>query len=385
MLTLFKKYKIPLVITGFIVLGFIIALVFNTKFSANQDAPFSTSKLNILIAGYDSSINGPPRADTVIVASIDLKTKEAGILFIPRDTRLQIPNNGIDRVNAAHAYGGIELLQETLESFLDVPMDYYLETDFNGFARIIDLLGGITINIERHLQYTDEAANLEIDLAAGKQLLSGEEALHYVRYREPIRGDIGRVARQQKFVKAIMNKFKNPEIIVKLPSLLNEIFKSVKTNIPLQDISPFIHLIKEMNINQIETAMVPGVPRYIGGASYWVVNEDELQILVDNIIRSKEYINNSNIHLFLYNGNGGKGVAHQLARQLSKYGFKIDEIDNAPHFNYEETIITYFDTRDKLIARGIQEVIGGKIRYERRDRQGIKIIIGANYMEDIDT
>ena len=179
-----KKSRNIFLITGLIsliLLAILIIYFFNNDFWALQQNPFKSSKLNILLVGYDSSINGPPRADTIIVASIDLKTKEIGLLSIPRDTRINIPGYGMNRINASHAFGGVELTASTLEDYLDVPIEYYVETDFYGFGGIIDAIGGVEINIKEPLQYVDNAGGLYIDLPAGNQRLNGEEALQYVR------------------------------------------------------------------------------------------------------------------------------------------------------------------------------------------------------------
>lgn len=380
-----------LLFSGFIlllILGFSIAVFLNTDFWALQNSPFESSKLNILVVGYDSLVNGSPRADTIILASIDLKTKDVGLLSIPRDTRVDIPGHGMNRVNASHAFGGIELTDKTLELFLDVPIDYYVETNFNGFAKIVDSLDGVEINISQPLHYVDKAGDLYIDLPAGQQVLNGDEALQYVRYRESIEGDIGRVARQQKFIKAMFKKVLRPDIVMKLPGIYTEVKKTVNTNIPLQDISPFIHLLKDMDMNNFKTVMLPGQPKYINGASYWLADEKELDVVVNNLIRSKEFIRNSRICLGIYNGNGQVGLAGQVSDQLGKYGFVIDRIANADHYNYQETRIKYYDRANEATALNIQKVLGGKVIYEESTREGekaaankedISIIIGNDY------
>ncbi len=379
-----KLSRNTLLLSGFIfliLLGISLSFIFNTSFSVINNNPFKSSKINILVIGYDSTINGPSRADTIILASIDLKTKEVGVLSIPRDTRVEVPGHGLDRVNASHAFGGIELTDRTLESFLNIPIDYYIETDFDGFAQIVDTLGGIEINIKEPLNYVDKAGGLYINLPAGKQLLNGDQCLQYVRYREPIYGDIGRVERQQKFIKAVVNRILNPNIIVKLPGLIKDIKAGVDTNIPFQDISPFVRLLKDMNQEMITTATLPGEPKYINGASYWIADEEELDILINKLIRSKEYIKNSRYQLSIYNGNGVAGMARQAADELGKYGFEIGRIGNADNYNYEDTIIKYFDTRDKSQAISISELIGGIIEYkEKKDSDSIEIIIGADYL-----
>ncbi|MFW5981366.1 MAG: LCP family protein [bacterium] len=353
-------------ISGLIFLIFISSALlyfFNNDFRALSRNPFSSSKLNILILGFDDTINGSPRADTIILASIDLDTNKVGFLSIPSDTRLNIPGRGMNRINAAYAFGGAELSVAAMEELLDVAIDYYVETDFQGFAKIIDIIGGVKIDIEQRMHYVDEAGGLYIDLPSGRQKLNGEEALQYVRYREPIKADIGRVERQQKFIKAVVKKLMSPEIITKLPAIYNESQQAVNTNIPLQDISPFLRLLSDIDLNNLETLTLPGEGSYINQASYWVVNEEELEIVVNNFIRSKEYIDNGQYKLSILNGNGVSGQAGEISSTLSKYGFNIIKTGNANHYNYQDTIIRYYNKNEGEMARKIGNLLGGKLEY----------------------
>lgn len=383
-----KKY----IIIGLIFLIIISALLFyffNSNFWAFRNNPFGSTKLNILIIGYDSSINGPPRADTIILSSIDLESKKMGLLSIPRDTRVSVQGYGMNRINASHAFGGIDLTISTIEDFLNIPVDYYVETDFQGFAKIIDAIGGVEIEIKEPLKYVDKAGGVFIDLPAGKRVLSGKEALDYVRFREPIKGDIGRVERQQKFIKSVMHRVLSPDIIMKLPSIYNETKKAVNTNIPVQDITPFIRLLKDMNLSNIETVILPGEPRYIHGASYWVVNEEESEILVNKLIRSKEYIRNGQYKLRILNGNGVPGQASEVASDLKKYGFNVISIANAASYDYDTTEIVYYRKDNKSIALSIRELVSGEVQFleleetEALDKnEDIQIIIGADNLND---
>ncbi len=383
-----KKSRNIFLIIGLIsliLLAILIIYFFNNDFVALQKNPFKSSKLNILLVGYDSSINGPPRADTIILASIDLKTKEIGLLSIPRDTRISIPEHGMNRINASHAFGGVELTASTLEDYLDVPIEYYVETNFRGFAGIIDAIGGVDINIKEPLQYVDNAGGLYIDLPSGNQHLDGEESLQYVRYRGAIKGDIGRVERQQKFMKAMMKRIMNPDIVIKLPSIYSETQKAINTNIPVQDITPFVRLIKDINLNMIETVMLPGEPKYIHGASYWIADDKELKIVVNNLIRSKEYIRNGQYKLAILNGNGIAGQASGISDDMEKYGFQVISIANADNFSYEDTLVIYYHKDMRKIADNINDVIGGKSEFVKLDKseleklkEDIQIIIGSD-------
>ncbi|MFI5359278.1 MAG: LCP family protein [Halanaerobiales bacterium] len=383
-----KKVRNRFFIVGLIlliVISMLLIYFFKSDFWALRNNPFGSSKLNILVIGYDSSINGPPRADTIILASIDLERKEIGLLSIPRDTRVKIPGHGMNRVNASLAFGGIDLTLATLEDFLAVPIDYYVQTDFQGFARIIDAIGGVELDIKEPLKYVDRAGGVYIDLPAGRRVLNGKESLDYVRYREPVKGDIGRVERQQKFIKAMVKRVLSPDIIVKLPAIYNEIRQAVDTNIPVQDITPFMRLITEMDLRRMETVTLPGEPQYINGASYWVPDNEETKILVNNLIRSKEYIKNGQYNLRIVNGNGVPGQAAKFASKMEKYGFNIHSLANASRYDYLTTEIHYYDEANEEIAMKIKELIGGKLCFVETTEaepvgrgEDIQIILGAD-------
>lgn len=373
------NWKIIIFIVLLIIISLYLYIFFNDNFSLLDLNPFRKSKLNILVAGYDSSINGPPRADTIIVASINLSNNKIGLLSIPRDTRVKINGHGYGRINAAHAYGGIDLLNETVEDFLNIKLDYYLETDFKGFENIIDTIGGIEVTINKPLHYIDKAGGLYIDLPAGNVHLDGDKALQYVRYRDDTLGDIGRVARQQKFIEALMEKITSTNNILKLPSIYNELMSTVDTNIPFKDVTPFLKLAKNVNMNSLKTDMVPGTPEYINRASYWIPDQDSLNIVVDSLIRSKEYIQNDQYYITILNGNGVSGVANKAADELKKYGFNIEKISNADNFDYQQNII-YYHKDNKKIATGLQEILGGNIEEMKESKVDFIIVLGQQFI-----
>lgn len=376
------KWKTIALILLIIIISLSLYILLNDNFSLLNLNPFRKSKLNVLVAGYDSSINGPPRADTIIVASINLNTNKIGLLFIPRDTRVQINGHGYNRINAAHAYGGIELLNETVEDFLNIKLDYYLETDFQGFEEIIDLIGGIDIHISKPLRYVDKAGGVNINLPAGDVHLDGEKALQYVRYRGDKLGDIGRVSRQQKFIEAVMKKATSSKLILNLPSIYSEVMNSVNTNIPIKDVTPFAKLAKRVDLNKLKIEMAPGRPEYINGASYWIADEEGLEIMVNNLIRSKEYIQNDQYYVTILNGNGISGLATEVGEELEKYGFNIEDISNADNFDYQETII-YYKSGNKVRAEGLQEVLGGKLEESEEIEVDFQVILGENFTDNV--
>ncbi len=372
-----------IIIKGVIII-IIISLFIFALFESEINITDENEQLKILVTGIDGN-DKFARTDTIIVASLDKDTGAVGMLFIPRDTRVNIPESGINKINAANAIGGTGLLKDTIENFLSISIDYYINTDFNSFSKLINLIGGIKINIEEPMHYVDEAGDLYIDLPAGEQLLGGEEALNYVRYREETLGDIGRVQRQQKFVKALMEKVLQPQFLFELPNIFTRFNKTVSTDISLLEIVPFVNLVNNLDLHQVETKMVPGKPEYIDGISYWIPDKDKLEVLVENLIIDKNYLENNNYHVKIYNGNGKQGNARKLAGKLKKGGFNISGISNADHFDYENTIIRYNSNmkneKQKAILR-IKEILGENVELlEKNNTDDIMIIIGKNYIE----
>lgn len=236
-------------------------------------------KTTIMIMGVDERDDDVGRSDTLMVATIDPKKNQAALLSIPRDTRVKIKGNGWDKINAAYAYGGEKLTQRTVEDFLGVNMDHYIIINPKSFQKIIDAIGGIDIDVEKRMYYEDpwdDDGGLLIDLKPGMQHMDGKTAVTYVRFRDE-EGDIGRIRRQQKFMKACMDKLVSPSIILKLPTVISEIMDSVKTDLNVRQLLEFAGSLKESQKNGLKTEMVPGRPLYIDGISYWIPDLKELR------------------------------------------------------------------------------------------------------------
>ena len=243
-------------------------------------------KATVMIMGVDERDDDVGRSDTLMIAALDPKKKQAALLSIPRDTRVKIKGHGFDKINAAYAYGGHKLTQDTVEKFIGVPMDHYVIINIKAFQRIIDALGGIDINVEKRMYYEDpwdDDVGLVINLRPGQQHMDGKTAVTYVRYRDE-EGDIGRIARQQKFMKAVMEKVTSPAIIPQLPAIIKEVLNSVKTDLSLKQILEFAGALKEAQQNGLKTEMVPGRGLYIEGVSYWIPDIAKLRSTLANTL-----------------------------------------------------------------------------------------------------
>ncbi len=150
------------------------------------------------------------RTDTIIFAKIDPQQKKVWLLSIPRDTQVLIPKHGYDKINASHALGGPELTIKTVEEFTGVPINHYVEVNFQGFQGAVDALGGVWVNVP-HAINDKKAASQSVHqraakIPAGYQLLDGEHALTFVRTRDFADADISRMKDQQIFFKAVADQ-----------------------------------------------------------------------------------------------------------------------------------------------------------------------------------
>ena len=278
--------------------AFVLAAVAGAMFASSSllDKPLETAaeegmltakdKSTIMIMGVDERGDDVGRSDTLMIATLDPKKDQAALLSVPRDTRVKIKGHGYDKINAAYAYGGHNLTKGTVESFLGVPMDHYVIINIQAFQRIIDAIGGIDIDVEKRMYYEDpwdDDGGLVTTLPPGMQHMDGKTAITYVRFRDE-EGDIGRIGRQQKFMKAVMEKITSPAIITKLPSVIKEVMSSVKTDLSFRQLLEFAGTLKEAQKNGLKTDMVPGRPLYIEGISYWIPDITKLrQTLADTL------------------------------------------------------------------------------------------------------
>ncbi len=269
-----KVALVGLLIATVLVLAVVL---YFTDFSAIN--PFSRRRaiesrlpdyINVLVLGLDASER---LSDVILVVSIDRKQNSAHFLSIPRDTRVEIEGYGFRKANSAHALGGETLAVKTFERLLGVKMDGYLVINFSGFEKIIDSIGGIPIDVEKPMKYTDVAGGLYIDIPAGLQVLNGKKAMEYVRYRESTRGDLGRIERQQGFIWAVIKRLiAKPD---KIPMAVSLIQQSLKTDIDLRDALPMaVDFIQSLVLDRQDFLMLPGKPDYIGGVSYYLADTD---------------------------------------------------------------------------------------------------------------
>ncbi len=307
-----------------------------------QAEPRPGERTNVLVLGVDSGEDAVRRSDTIMVVSADPITGEVGVLSIPRDTLVDIPGRtGRDRITHAHAYGGPERALEAARAFLGAPIHYYVRVDFRGFKALVDLLGGVTVDVEKRMRYSDPTQGLYIDLEPGRQRLDGDKALQYVRYRKD--GDINRIRRQQKLLLAVLDQSVRVGTLLRLPRLAREIQEYVDTDMPPEVMLRLARFAAGLQQEKVRTGIVPTTPAYGPGDRYLGEEADPegLQAQVDLLLRGIDRVANGRVAVRVLNGTGVAGLGRRVAETLSEEGYRVVDVANGPRQDFRATAVVY--------------------------------------------
>ena len=201
------------------------------------------------------------------------KTHQVNVLSIPRDTLVDLPQIGTDKINDANSRGGSELAKKTVSHLLsDIPIDHYARIDTQAFIELADALDGVAVDISKPMDYDDQTQNLHIHFHPGSQTLSGQHLEEYVRFRKDELGDIGRVQRQQAVIKAVESKFWEPQTLLKLPQLLDVAQKNIDTDLTVGKMLGIVQFLSQVERKNINLVMLPGrfSTKEEYRASYWI-------------------------------------------------------------------------------------------------------------------
>ncbi len=378
------------------------------------DTKIKKERINILMLGIDA-LNGKyeantSRTDTMMLLSIEPKTNTAFILSIPRDSRVKIRGRqGMDKINHAHAYGGVDLALKTTKDLLQIPIHHYVRVDYQALFKTIDDIGGVEIDVPMNMKYSDPYATppLKIDLKKGRQILDGQKSMEYLRFRKGYANqDLGRINAQQEFIQAVIEKVMSPASIMRVPQYIETLFMYVDTDMSKKDMLDLAKDGLKIKPAEIQKAVVPGDSATISGISYYKIDEDALkadleflmsgnypEILKENSINIKNDLekvsvtnssltNNKNAQIVILNGSGKNGVATRASDLLKIENVFVYKTGNADNFSYDETIIYYKE--NKILASSIKKILGkGKVVKETKQYQNgeadILIVVGKDF------
>lgn len=245
------------------------------EISAKRETPVVFEKkdpFSVLMLGVDEREGDKGRSDTIIVLTVNPNNNSVKMLSIPRDTRTNIIGKGKeDKINHAFAFGGVPMAMDTVENFLDIPIDYYMQINMEGFKDIVDAVGGV--EVQNNLDFTSN----NFHFAKGEITLNGEEALSFSRMRyEDTRGDFGRQSRQRQIIQAVINKGVSLSSLTNFSDIFTAIGKNIKTNLTFEQIVNIQKNYREAgkNIQQME---INETGTMINKIYYGLVSSEEKQ------------------------------------------------------------------------------------------------------------
>ncbi len=301
-----------------------------SKSAPEFNLPFGPRRENILLLGVDS--NGADsdlwvgtRTDTIILMNIDPRTRTVNAISIPRDSKVYLPDGmGTQKINAAHAIGGIKMTVRTIEDTLGVKIDRYIVFHDEGVRAVVKALDGVDIYVEKNMKYDDYAGNLHINFKKGKHHLTDKDVVEYLRFRHDAMGDIGRTKRQQWFLRGLLSDLKKPETIVKIPRLVSVTNKYVKTDMTPYEMSQYATLATHFDMDNIEIAMLPGAPNKHGYTSYWILDPEKTQDVVDRLIHRQQAEGYKEEYTAsIMSSKDRKSDAANLKKKLEENGIKV--------------------------------------------------------------
>ncbi|MFB5269600.1 LCP family protein [Paenibacillus enshidis] len=252
-----------------------------------------TEPVNILLMGVDArgtSKGEVPRSDSMMVVSLDPEQKKIRLFSLLRDTYTEIPGYGTNRINTAITHGPNTAMQAAGD-LLGIPVQYYVYTDFQGFIKLVDAIGGVDFEVEKDMLYTSKADNHEydIDLKQGMQHLDGATALQYVRFRHDALSDYSRTSRQRAFLEAVADKMQTTTTIARLPSIMEQVNPYIDTNLNVTDMLKLAGVGYQSSFagsEQVPPMNLLAEERIGGAAVLTVKNSDELKAYVQELMNT---------------------------------------------------------------------------------------------------
>ena len=387
--------------------------------SSEQELPDivnAKERANILLLGIDQREDeaGPWRTDTMILVSVDPATHSAAMLSIPRDLYVTIPGYGEGRINTAHSTGdirsypggGVALAKKTVSEALGIPVHYYVRINFTGFEKLVDAIGGLTVNVEQTIhdeKYPDSNYGyMTVHIPAGIQHMDGITALQYARTRHG-NSDFDRMARQQAVILAARDKLLSLDFsLASIPKLIKLAGDSVQTDLTLEEILALAEIgkrIERTNIRQgaIDSSMTTTTVLPPSGAIVEMPEWEKIHQLVAELLPSpapeasprpslvEAQLANEAARIELQNGTLMGSLAQDAAADLRGKGFNVVLYDNASRFDCADTALVVYADKPYTVETLAAElgVMAENVRREPGSDSDIDIVVilGRDYAQ----
>lgn len=354
----------------------------------------ANERMNILVLGLDYNYDDKgmhytkgARSDTMMVVSLSRKGDLLNVVSIPRDTQVFLGDDyGSDKINAAYSYGGVEQAKKVVSNFLGVPIHHHLVVKVSGAKSIIDALGGLTIDVEKDLDYDDNWGNLHIHLKKGRQVLNGEQAVGYGRFRMDEEGDRGRIRRQQQVVRALGNKLREPALVTRFPEIAAEVKKTLDTDLKPLEMVDLANLYSSFDFKLMRSGAIVGDDAQdANGAWYILPYAPENERTVRRLLKSLDWVTKGDLRILILFKRAQPDIAYKLADLLASSGFDGVHVEALSEDDPRDTKSSYFTWFNKISRLdGILKNVVGTSMSERTSKQDAKrdddllIVIGDN-------
>ncbi|RBY91753.1 LytR family transcriptional regulator [Blastococcus sp. TBT05-19] len=366
----------------------------------------SEEQLAQLNAGTDSGVN----TDTMILVHVPADGSRASFVSFPRDSYVDIPGYGKDKLNAAYAYGyaevdeeaaenakqasGAQLLVRTISQLTGLKIDHYAEVDLLGFFNLSSVVGGVEVNL---CQAVDDSFYSGAVFAAGPQTISGAEALKFVRQRHELpRGDFDRIIRQQVFIAGVLRKMLSDEVLLDLGKQ-RELVQAAAESLTVDKNLDLLQLAEQMQsvtAGSIEFQTIPYVGTDRDAQNRSIIrleDEDTLHDFFADLSATPEpaapatteapaTVAPAQVPVDIFNGSGTSGLAAKASAALSAAGFPVGSTGNAASMDFAQTEIRYV-AGDEDLANTVAAAIPGAVLKESQDPSSgtVQVILGSDF------
>ncbi len=322
-------------------------------------------------------------SDTMLLLRFEPQTQKMVVLSIPRDTRTSVSGHGVEKINAANQLGGVALSAKTVSALLEgVQIDRYLRINVEGFAKLVDALGGIDFYVPKDMKYKDDTQHLYINLKAGQQHLNGDQALQLLRFRYDALGDIGRIQRQQLVMRALIEQSLNPVTLAKFPQILAVIQSYIDTNFTVDELFSVLGFAASTNRSNLKMLMMPGrfSEPHEYNTSYWLPNQKGIAALMaqhfDLTDHSPQKTTDlASLKITIQDSIGQSKAVRALVRRLAASGYPNVQLAQPWP---EPLSVTYIVAQqgDSDSAEAIKSALGfGEVRVESTGILGSDVTI----------
>ncbi len=335
----------------------------------------NSDRLNVLLLGIDYNYDEKgilyttgARSDTMMVVSLSRDGKFLNVVSIPRDTRVYIGEGyGYEKINSAYSYGGVEQAKKTASEFLGIPIQHHVVVKVQGAKDLIDALGGLAIDVEKDMDWDDNWGNLHIHLKKGPQVLTGEQAVGYARFRMDEEGDRGRIRRQQQVIRVLGSKVREPALISRLSDIAKVVKQTIDTDFKILDMVGLATLYGSFDFAGLRSGTVVGDDAVdANGTSYIEPYAPENERTVRRLLKSLEWLSKADLRIKIVYKKASSDVAYGLADRLSSAGFVGSQVEMLTEEDPTDTTTTYVSWLNKVPRlEGVVNVVTGDLKAKK--------------------